>query len=144
MKKSRISDFLDSDTDNMLYWISIFVVIFTGILYATQIWFVNYTGRFDLMECRLKATVGINCPGCGGTRALKSLIKGDILSALHYNAFAVYGAIIYGVFFITQTLERITKGRIKGIKFRMVYLWIAIVVLVIQYTLTFVVPGYEI
>ncbi|MBE5927079.1 MAG: DUF2752 domain-containing protein [Lachnospiraceae bacterium] len=144
MKKGRLERFLESDVDNILYWVSIFVVVLTAIIYVAQIWFVNYTGRYDLLECRLKTMTGINCPGCGGTRALKSLFKGDIFSSLYYNAFATYGAIIYILFFVTQTLERITKGKIKGIKFKMVYLWIAIGVLVIQYLLKFIIPGYKI
>lgn len=144
MKNDRIKKFLDSDMDNMLYWLSIVVILLTAIIYFAQVWFVNATGRYDLLECRLKAMTGISCPGCGGTRALKSLIKGDILSSLYYNAFATYGAVVYGVFFVTQTLQRITKGKIKGIKFRMIYLWIAIAILIIQYILKLAIPGYTI
>ncbi len=144
MKNDKIKSFLDSDMENILYWISIVVIIFTAIIYFAQIWFVNFTGRYDLMECRLKAMTGISCPGCGGTRALISLAKGDILSSLYYNAFATYGAVIYGIFFITQTLQRITKGRLKGIKFRMIYLWIAIAILLIQYILKLTIPSYTI
>lgn len=144
MKKGRLERFLESDVDNILYWVSIFVVVLTAVIYVAQIWFVNYTGRYDLLECRLKATIGINCPGCGGTRALKNLVKGNILSSIYYNAFATYGAIIYLIFFFTQTLSRITKGKIKGMKFRTLYLWIGIGILIVQYTLTFVIPGYKI
>lgn len=144
MKNDKIKKFLDSDMDNMLYWLSIVIILFTAIVYFAQIWFINATGHYELMECRLKAMIGISCPGCGGTRALKSLFKGNIIESLYYNAFATYGAIVYGIFFITQTLQRITKGKIKGIKFRMIYLWIAIAILIIQYILKLVIPGYTI
>lgn len=144
MNNNKIKSFLDSDMENILYWLSIVVIIFTAIIYFTQILFVNLTGRYDLMECRLKAMTGISCPGCGGTRALISLAKGDILSSLYYNAFAMYGAVVYGMFFITQTLQRITRGRVKGIKFRMEYLWIAIAIFIIQYVLKLIIPNYAI
>lgn len=35
--------------------------------------------------CPFKALTGIPCPGCGGTRALQSILRGDILNALYIN-----------------------------------------------------------
>lgn len=37
--------------------------------------------------CTFHAATGWYCPGCGGTRALYSLMHGDIATALHMNAF---------------------------------------------------------
>lgn len=143
MNKS-IKKFFTSDTDTMLYWTSIGVVLFTALLYGIHTWFVNYTGMYELLECKLKAYTGVNCPGCGGTRALINLFKGKVFTAIYYNAFAVYGAVVYGLFFITQTMQRITKGKIAGMKFRMLYLWIAIFICVVQYALRLIIPGYTI
>lgn len=142
--KKFIEKFCANDTDTMLYWSSIVVVLFTALVYGIHVWFVNYTGMYELLECKLKAYVGIDCPGCGGTRALKYLFRGDVLTAIYYNAFAVYGAITYIAFFITQTLQRITKGKIAGIKFKMAYLWIAIFILIVQYIFKLTIPGYTI
>jgi hypothetical protein len=36
-------------------------------------------------RCLLKAATGIDCPGCGGTRALYSLLHGDVAGALDHN-----------------------------------------------------------
>ena len=142
--KKLIKKFCENDTETMLYWTSIVVVLVTGLIYGVHVWFVNYTGRYELLECKLKAYVGIDCPGCGGTRALANLFRGKVFTAIYYNAFAVYGAIVYGLFFLTQTLQRITKGKMAGIKFRMIYLWIAIVILVVQYILKLIIPSYVI
>ena len=140
--KKLIKKFCANDTDTMLYWISIAFVLISACLYGLHVWFVNYTGRYELLECKLKAYTGINCPGCGGTRALTNLLKGKVLTAIYYNAFAVYAAIVYILFFVTQTLHRITKGKVAGLKFRMIYLWIAIVILIVQYILKLVIPSY--
>lgn len=142
--KKIIEKFFAGDTETMLYRVSIVVILFTAMVYGMLIWIADCTGMHELMECKLKAYVGVDCPGCGGTRALKSLLKGDILTAIYYNAFAVYGAIVYGLFFITQTLQRATRGKIAGMKFRMVYLWIAILILIVQYALKLFIPGYTI
>lgn len=140
MKNSKLDKFLNSGIENVLYWISIFVIALVAIMYSAHICFVNYTERYELLECSLMSTMGIPCPGCGGTRSIKSLLRGDIISSLYYNAFATYSIIVYAVFFVSHTLEKISGGRIKGIKFRMIYIWIAIVVLVVQYILKLTVP----
>lgn len=35
--------------------------------------------------CFLKGMLGIPCPGCGGTRAMVLLAKGDVLGSLDMN-----------------------------------------------------------
>lgn len=142
MKNERIRKFFEKDTEHVLYWLSIVTIIITGIIYVTQIWFVNYVNQPGLMDCQMKRMFGIPCPGCGGTRAIVNLFRGNLLASLYYNAFATYGCIIYGAFFITQTLQRITKGRIHGMKFKRIFLWIGIAILAIQYVLKLTIPGY--
>ncbi|GAA2350055.1 DUF2752 domain-containing protein [Saccharopolyspora halophila] len=42
-----------------------------------------------LPPCPFNALTGLDCPGCGGTRAVWSLLHGDLPAALDYNALAV-------------------------------------------------------
>lgn len=35
--------------------------------------------------CLFKAITGKQCPGCGMTRAIASILRGDFQAALHYN-----------------------------------------------------------
>jgi hypothetical protein len=42
-----------------------------------------------LPPCPIKLLTGFDCPGCGGTRMLFSLLHGDLPAALHFNALAV-------------------------------------------------------
>ncbi|GGI80143.1 membrane protein [Saccharopolyspora subtropica] len=44
---------------------------------------------FPLPPCPIRWLTGLDCPGCGATRMFYSLLHGDLLSALHYNALAV-------------------------------------------------------
>jgi hypothetical protein len=41
--------------------------------------------------CQFHRLTGLNCPGCGGTRALFALLHGDVTAALRDNALAVCG-----------------------------------------------------
>ena len=40
----------------------------------------------DLSLCAFHAVTGLNCPGCGATRATHELLHGRLLMALHHNA----------------------------------------------------------
>lgn len=141
-KNSWIMNFLNKDTDHILYWISIVTIVFTAVMMGIVYLIVLNTGRTELMECSMKRLFGIPCPGCGGTRSLISLFRGDIVKSIYYNAFATYGCIVYLIYFISQTLQRCTRGRIQGIKFKVWYLYLGIVILVVQYVLKLIIPEY--
>ena len=47
----------------------------------------NTPGHYPL--CPLKAFTGLDCPGCGGLRAVHSLVHGDVVGALGHNVLAV-------------------------------------------------------
>lgn len=48
------------------------------------------SARIALFGCIWKCTTGIPCAGCGGTRALMSLLRGSPLDALAWNPGAVF------------------------------------------------------
>ena len=39
------------------------------------------------LPCPFRSFTGLWCPGCGLTRATHHLLRGDLVQALHYNAF---------------------------------------------------------
>ena len=39
-----------------------------------------------LPSCSFRAQTGLYCPGCGATRAVRRLLRGDLLGALRYNS----------------------------------------------------------
>lgn len=45
-------------------------------------------------ECPSKMLFGVNCPGCGSTRMVYSLIHGDLGAAVAYNAVGVAALIL--------------------------------------------------
>lgn len=138
----RLAEFGRQPTEHVLYWVSILCILILGIIYLAILYFVKKTGYYGFLDCKMKRLLGIPCPGCGGTRALWYLLHGRIITALYYHAFAVYGAIWYLLFFVTQTLQRITKGRLSGIPFCEKYLYFAVVILIAQYVLKLFIPGY--
>lgn len=55
-----------------------------GLLQAV---FNPFTQHIPL--CAVKALTGLDCPGCGATRAVHALLEGDLLLALQSNAMLV-------------------------------------------------------
>lgn len=50
--------------------------------------------------CPFRALTGLDCPGCGGTRAVHALLHGDVASALNHNVLAVAAVVIGIVWFV--------------------------------------------
>lgn len=95
-----------------------------------------------LYPCAFHRLTGLYCPGCGGTRAIEALLRGDFLSCLFYHPFVFYCFILYLLFMVSHTLEYLcTYGKkplphlptIKGLTLRLTYLYIGIFILLIQW-----------
>ena len=63
--------------------------------------------------CLVRTATGVPCPGCGGTRAIKSAVTLKPLEALAHNPLLVLG----GVVFAGVLLLRVTTGRAVRLDF---------------------------
>jgi len=58
--------------------------------------------------CLFHKLTGLNCPGCGGTRAAYQLLHGHLLNALRDNAlfiFALAGLMVRGAWFAARKMR---------------------------------------
>ena len=84
--------------------------------------------------CMFHRVTGYYCPGCGGTRAVFTFFRGDIVRAFKFHPFVPYTVIIGGWFMLSQTIQRLSGDRIKiGMNFRIVYLWIALGIIALNW-----------
>lgn len=76
-------------------------------------------------RCPVRATLGIDCPGCGGTRALTALLRGDVPGALRSNAAAVVaGAAAVGYAIAPGPVSRAgTAIRVRAERHRVTRWW---------------------
>lgn len=86
--------------------------------------------------CLMHALLGLYCPGCGGTRAISMLFHGQLWDSFLCHPLVPYTALVGGWFLISQTIERVSRHRIKiGLHYRDIYLWIALGIVVVNFIL---------
>ena len=127
MKKKR-------SAEEILYrlgWISIGVLLMGLIMIKL---FPEFFSKW-MIPCPFYLITGYYCPGCGGTRAIKYLLSGHILKSLYYHALIPYLGIGGTIFMISHTLSHITKGKIRGIKFYSIYVYLMGGILLVQFIL---------
>jgi hypothetical protein len=83
------------------------------------------------VPCIIHMITGLYCPGCGGTRAVSALAHGHLLKSIWYHPIVVYSFCIYTAYMLTHTLALFLPG-IKGIRYRNIYLYAALVIVVVN------------
>lgn len=122
----------DEELDIYFYWIGWISVA----LCVAGVIFVKIKG-FDILymglPCVVNATTGYYCPGCGGTRAVVALLEGHLLKSFFYHPIVLYILILGGWFLLSQTVERLSKGKIPiALHYRNIYAFVAIGIVVVN------------
>ena len=85
------------------------------------------------LPCVFHTVTGYYCPGCGGTRAVKALVQGNVLLSFCYHPVVVYAAVLYLCFMATHTIEKISGGKWKiGMPYRNGYLYAALAIVALN------------
>ena len=92
----------------MLAWLLFSILVLT--LYVCGI-----RAEDILPGCVLYEKYGIYCPGCGGTRSVICLLRGQFLKSFCYHPFVPYVAAVGGTFCISNTFYKLNaiKWRLR-------------------------------
>lgn len=125
----------DRKTDTVFYIAGWCIVLLAAACLAAMYFFhlplMNYT-----KPCFLHAWTGYYCPGCGGTRAVYALFSGRIFLSFRYHPLVLYTVAAGGWFMVSQTAERVSRGRIKiGMHMRECWLWTALAIVIVNFIL---------
>jgi hypothetical protein len=72
--------------------------------------------------CLFHQLTGLNCPGCGMTRAMYALLHGDFLTALRDNAFLLLVLTVAGLRGLWLSLQH-WRGRAVGVWVPVTFIW---------------------
>ncbi len=64
---------------------------------------------FPDLTCPVKDTWGIDCPGCGGTRAVRSIITGNLHNAFIYNPLISFCILAVSAYFLLFLISKIVR-----------------------------------
>jgi hypothetical protein len=86
---------------------------------AAYVWISDPTeaNAASVPTCLVKLTTGLDCPGCGGTRAFFYLLHGNIAQAVRYHAMAVLAAPFLVWLYVGWSVKKITGKQLPMPKF---------------------------
>ncbi len=119
-----------NSTERLLFYWGLAALPLGALLYGLYIWLIYPVMPFH--GCIFDRLIGLYCPGCGGSRAFYSLLRGDLILSIQYHPLVIYAVLIYVVFMMSQLLSVLSRGRIKGIRFRSRYLYVALIIIVVN------------
>lgn len=73
-------------------------IIFFDIIIISSFSLITILLNINMPACYIKKFAGIDCPTCGGTRMVLSLLKFQPINAFFYNPF-LFLVLIYGCLF---------------------------------------------
>lgn len=77
-------------------------------------WVIKGISSGQGFPCLFHFLTGFYCPGCGGTRAVRALLRGDVVKSFCYHPFVLYAviaALAEGGFWLKTLLEGKQKGK---------------------------------
>ena len=89
---------------------------------VTVVFFFNPATHHFYPVCQFHRLTGLNCPGCGMTRALFALLHGNFSTALRDNALFIAGIFLLGVRGVWFAVKKL-RGQRRGEFFRVNWLW---------------------
>ena len=86
-----------------------FCSLAVGVILAAGLFLYEIWGKDSWIfpACPIYKYLGIWCPGCGFTRAVKSLLAGDFFQSLSWNPMPLYSITLWCLFTLEKARERI-------------------------------------
>lgn len=119
-------------TEDVLFCIIVAgIIIFVGGLGILHVLDLEWIAQGA--PCFIYSLTGWYCPGCGGTRAVKALLCGRLFDSIYYHPAVPYLAAWTIIFLCWQSLYYLSKGRIRGFKYRSWHLWATVLLFFLNF-----------
>jgi len=100
------------------------LLLVAAFLYLLMLYPKRDALAFQEEACAFSRTLHLYCPGCGGTRAIMYLLKGDLLRSLLANPIPVYsGILVLRIWIALLHNVVILKFQKEGKKWTILHQW---------------------
>lgn len=86
----------------------------------------------QIQECRFLKYTGLYCPWCGGTRAVKAFLKGNLIESLYYHPIVIYVVLIGFLFMICRVISYFYPIKTKKY-YSNTYIFLGFVVVIVNW-----------
>lgn len=85
--------------------------------------------------CLFKLLTGLYCPGCGGTRAVRALLHGEVLLSLQYHPLVLYTVVVTGAELLSLGVARAAKNPRLYLGHETLFVYIAVGIVIINWAM---------
>ena len=86
-------------------------VVSLEVIAGVAVYLLVYSVVGKGIPCLFRAVTGLQCPGCGMTRALTALVHGNPAEAMDYNALSLTLIPLIGIFLLIRAVKYIKTGK---------------------------------
>jgi hypothetical protein len=97
---------------------------------ATYLFLVDPARGVGYPSCPFRLLTGLQCPGCGSTRALHQLLHGHPMAAFELNPLIIIAVPFLAIFLLLMTQSAISKRSNWRLSIPAKYGWLILVVIV--------------
>ncbi|MBE6072275.1 MAG: DUF2752 domain-containing protein [Clostridium butyricum] len=110
-------------------------IIFLGIIFTIIFNIFNLEINLSPIPCILNSKFHLYCPGCGGTRALNSLLTLSLLDSFLYHPIVLYSVCIFIYYYIKTAISLLRKKEYSKFHFNYLILYIGLAIIIINFIL---------
>lgn len=111
------------------------IIIFLGIIFTIIFNIFNLEISLSPIPCILNSKFHLYCPGCGGTRALNSLLKLSLLDSFFCHPIILYSVSIFVYYYLKAFIFLLIKKRYPKFYFNYLFLYIGLSIILINFLL---------
>jgi hypothetical protein len=131
---------LRSRTARMPPWLPPAVVAGGALLACVYISAVDPNKSSAYPQCPWKLATGLDCPMCGATRAVHSLLRGDVVGAMDHNLLFVLLVPVFLYAFVAWTASRFGRP-LPPVPISSPRVWVPLAVVMVVFTVVRNIPG---